>query len=139
MIWEPTPAFSLLANYAHTNTAVTADKTIPVGSELPRVPRNSGRIAGRYRIVDGAAKGLSFGAGITALDARQLTLPNTLRAPGYAVIDAQAAYDLGRFTLQATVVNLSGRRSFDTYQYFMNPLVMPVQPRSVFITLKAKL
>lgn len=139
VIWEPTPAFSLLANYAHTNTAVTADKTIPVGSELPRVPRNSGRIAGRYRIVDGAAKGLSFGAGITALDARQLTLPNTLRAPGYAVIDAQAAYDLGRFTLQATVVNLSGRRSFDTYQYFMNPLVMPVQPRSVFITLKAKL
>jgi len=139
MIWEPTPAFSLLANYAHTNTAVTADNTIPIGSELTRVPRNSGRIAARYRVLDGAAKGWSFGAGITALDARQLTLPNTLSAPGYAVIDAQAAYDFGRFTLQAAAVNLGGRRTFDTYQYFMNPLVMPVQPRSLFITLKAKL
>jgi iron complex outermembrane receptor protein len=139
LIWEPTPAFSLLANYAHTNTKVTEDNTIPVGSELTRVPRNSGRVAAHYRISNGAAKGLSFGAGVTTLGARQLTLPNTLRAPGYAVIDAQAAYEFGRFTLQASVVNLGGRRAFDTYQYFSNPLVMPTQPRSVFITLKAKI
>ena len=139
MIWEPTPAFSLLANYAHTDAAVTEDNAIPVGSRLTRVPRNSGRIAARYRVRDGVAKGLSVGAGITALGARQLTLPNTLSAPGYAVIDAQAAYEFGRFTLQASIVNLGGRRSFDTFQYFMNPLVMPVQPRSVFMTLKVGL
>lgn len=138
LIWEPTPAFSLLANYAHTNTRVAADNAIPVGNELTRVPRNSGRIAAHYRILSGAAKGLSFGAGVTALSARQLTLPNTLSVPGYAMIDAQAAYDLGRFTIQASLVNLAGRRSFDTYQYFGNPLVMPAQPRSAFITLKTK-
>ncbi|WP_202423952.1 TonB-dependent siderophore receptor [Duganella lactea] len=138
LIWEPTPALSLLANYAHTNTRVTADNAIPVGSELTRVPRNSGRLAAHYRILKGAAKGLSFGAGVTALSARQITLPNTLSVPGYAMIDAQAAYDLGRFTIQASVVNLAGRRSFDTYQYFGNPLVMPVQPRSAFLTLKTK-
>ena len=138
LIWEPTSALSLLANYAHTNTSVTADNAIPAGNELTRVPRNSGRVAAHYRIQHGAAKGLSFGAGVTALDARQLTLPNTLRVPGYALIDAQAAYDFGRLTIQASVVNLAGRRSFDTYQYFASPLVMPVQPRSVFITLKTK-
>jgi len=138
LIWEPTPALSLLANYAHTNTRVTADNAIPVGSELTRVPRNSGRVAAHYRILNGVAKGLSFGAGVTALSARQLTLPNTLSVPGYAMIDAQASYDLGRFTIQASVVNLAGRRSFDTYQYFGNPLVMPVQPRSAFVTLKTK-
>jgi len=109
-----------------------------VGSELTRVPRNSGRVAAHYRILNGAAKGLSFGAGVTALSARQLTLPNTVSVPGYAMIDAQAAYDLGRFTIQASVVNLAGRRSFDTYQYFGNPLVMPVQPRSAFVSLKTK-
>lgn len=138
LVWEPAPAFSLLANYAHTNTRVAADNAIPIGSELARVPRNSGRIAARYRVLSGAARGLSFGAGITALDARQLTLPNTLRAPGYAVIDAQAAYDFGRFTIQASVANLGGRRTFDTYQYFANPLVMPVQPRSAFVTLTSR-
>lgn len=138
LIWEPIPAFSLLANYAHTNTSVTADNTIPVGSELTRVPRNSGRIAARYRVLDGATKGLSFGAGITTLGPRQLTLPNTLSVPGYALIDAQAAYELGRFTVEASVVNLGGRRAFDTYQYFANPLVMPVQPRSAYLTLKTR-
>jgi iron complex outermembrane receptor protein len=93
LIWEPTPALSLLANYAHTNSSVTADNAIPVGSELTRVPRNSGRVAAHYRVMNGAAKGLSFGAGVTALSARQLTLPNTLSVPGYAMIDAQVAYD----------------------------------------------
>jgi iron complex outermembrane receptor protein len=136
--WEPTAAFSLLANYAHTNTRVTADSTIPIGSELPRVPRNSGRVAVRYRVLNGSAKGLAFGAGITTLSARQLTLPNTISVPGYSSIDAQGSYDFGRFTIQATVVNLGGKRTFDTYQYFSSPLVMPAQPRSAFFTVTTK-
>ena len=138
LIWEPSPAFSLLANYAHTNTTVTADSVIPVGNELARVPRNSGRIAAHYRFLHGAAKGLSIGAGVTALSARQLTLPNTLSVPGYAMVDAQVSYDMGRFTIQGSVANLTGLRAFDTYQYLGSPLVMPVQPRSVFINLKTK-
>jgi iron complex outermembrane receptor protein len=138
LVWEPTRALSLLANYAHTDAKVVADNTIPAGSELPRVPSNSGRIAARYRVLDGSAKGLSFGAGVTAVGARQLTLPNTVTVPGYAVIDAQAAYDVGRYTIEASVVNLGGRQAFDTYQYFANPLVMPTQPRSAFVTLKTK-
>lgn len=138
LTWEPTTAFSLLANYAHTNTRVTADSTIPIGSELPRVPRNSGRVAVRYRVLNGSAKGLAFGAGITALSARQLTLPNTVKVPGYSSIDAQVSYDFGQFTIQATVVNFGGKRTFDTYQYFSSALAMPVQPRSAFVTLSTK-
>lgn len=139
LVWEPTPAFSLLASYAYTDAKVTADNAIPVGDLLTRVPRSSGRVAARYRILNGPAKGLAFGAGVTALGARQLTLPNTLGVPGYALIDAQAAYDIGRFTIQVSAINLGGRRAFDTYQYFGNPLVMPVQPRSAYVTLKVRL
>jgi iron complex outermembrane receptor protein len=138
LIWEQTPAFSLLANYARTDTRVVADRAIPVGSELPRVPRNSGRIAARYRVLNDAAKGLSFGAGVTALGRRKLTLPNTSSVPGYAVIDAQAMYDLGHIAIQASMVNVGGRRAFDTYQYFSSPLVMPTAPRSAFVTLITK-
>lgn len=139
IVWEPSPAFSLLANYSYIDATVTADNLIPIGSELARVPTNSGRIAARYRLLHGPAKGLSFGAGVTALSARQLTLPNTISVPGYAVIDAQAAYDIGRFTIQVSAVNIGGSRAFDSYQYFGNPLVMPIQPRSAFVTIKASL
>ncbi|WP_168074840.1 TonB-dependent siderophore receptor [Caulobacter sp. SSI4214] len=137
-VWEPIPAFSLLANYAHTQAKVTRDNTIPVGDVLPRVPKNSGRIAARYRVLDGRAQGLSFGAGVTAFGARQTTLPNAVWVPGYAAIDAQAAYDIGRFTIQVSTVNLGGRKAYDTFQYFSFPVVMPPQPRSANVTLKAR-
>jgi len=140
LIWEPRPAFSMIANYAYTDAAVTRDtNTSLIDDRLPRVPRHSGRIAARYRVLGGAAKGLSLGAGVTAFTAREITLPNSVSVPGYAAIDAQASYDIGRFTVQVSAVNLGGARSFDTYQYFAFPVVMPTQPRSAFVTLKTRL
>ncbi len=137
LIWEPVSAFSLIANYAYTDAEVTQDTTFQVGDKLPRVPRNSGRVAARYRVLNGPATGLTFGAGVTASSARDITLPNSVRVPGHTVVDAQAAYDFGRFTTAVSVVNLTGRKAFDTYQYLSFPVVIPIQPRSVYITLKA--
>jgi iron complex outermembrane receptor protein len=140
LTWEPARAFSLLANYAHTEAAVTEDNAIPVGNVLARVPRNSGRVAIRYRVLNGAAEGLSFGAGVTGFSARQDTLPNTISTPGYAAIDAQAAYDFGRrFTIEGSVVNLADRHTFDPYEYFGFPVVIPNQPLSAYMTLKIHL
>ncbi len=138
LIWEPTPAFSLLASYAYTDAEVTEDNALPVGDVLPRIPKNSGRIAARYRMLDGAAKGLSFGAGVTTFGARQDTLPNSVWVPGYTTVDAQAAYDFDRFTVELSAVNLTDIDAFDTYQYFGFPVVMPTQPRSAFVTIKTR-
>lgn len=109
---------------------------IPVGDRLARVPRHNGRLAARYRVLNGAAKGLSFGAGISAFSGREVTLPNSVTVPGYAMVDAQAAYEFDRYTLSVSAVNLAGRKVFDTYQYFAFPVVMPVQPRSAYVNLK---
>ena len=123
----------------YTEAEVTKDTAIPIGDRLTRVPKHSGRVAARYRVLDGAARGLSFGAGVTAFTAREITLPNSVSVPGYAAVDAQAAYDIGRFTIQAAIVNLGGRRAFDAYQYLGIPVVIPVQPRSAYLTLKARI
>ncbi|QUW66240.1 TonB-dependent siderophore receptor [Pseudomonas synxantha] len=138
LTWEPTPAVSILANYAYTQAEVREDNTIPVGDGLPRVPKHSGRLAARYRILDGAAKGLSFGAGVTAFSARELTLPNTVAVPGYALLDAQVSYDFDRYSVSLSGVNLTGREVFETYQYLGSPLVLPTQPRSAYVTLSAR-
>lgn len=135
VVWEPTPAFSLLANYAYTDTR---DEGVAPGDSLARVPKSSGRIAARYRLLQGPAKGLSFGMGITAFTSRELTLPNTIAVPGYAAIDAQAAYDIGRFTLGLSLINLTGRRAWDPYSYLGYPVVAPNQPRYVYVTLKVR-
>ena len=131
--------FSLLANYAYTQATVTQDNSIPVGDFLQRVPRNSGRVAGRYRMQHGVAKRLAFGMGVAAFTKRQITLPNTVAVPGYGAVDAQASYDFGRYTLQGSAVNLTARKTFDPYQYFGFPVVMPNQPISAFVTLKIRL
>lgn len=135
-VWEPTPAFSLLANYAFTQTR---DDGVAPGDTLARVPTRSGRVAARYRILRGSANGLSFGVGMTAFSARELTLPNTLTVPGYGVIDAQASYDLGRFTLGVSVSNLAGRRTWDPYSYMGYPVVAPSEKHSGYVTLKVRL
>jgi len=139
LTWEPLRAFSLLANYAYTQATVTKDNSIPVGDFLQRVPRNMGRVAGHYRIYDGPAKGLAFGAGVTAFTKREITLPNTVTVPGYAAVDAQASYDFGRYTVEGSAVNLTARKTFDAYEYFGFPVVMPNQPLSAYVTLKIHL
>ena len=136
LVWEPNPAFSLLANYAYTDTR---DDGVAPGDRLARVPESSGRLAARYRVLHGPAKGLSFGASVSAFTARALTLPNTIAVPGYAVVDAQAAYDIGRFTLGASVVNLGNRSAWDPYSYMGYPVVAPNQPRSAYVTLKVRI
>ncbi len=136
LIWEPVPALSLLANYAYTDTR---DNGVAPGDRIARVPESSGRLAARYRLLDGPAKGLSFGAGISAFTSRELTLPNSIAVPGYAVIDAQASYDLDRFTLGVAISNLTGRKAWDPHSYMGYPVVSPSQPRSAFVTLRAKI
>jgi len=139
LTWEPTPAISVLVNYAYTNAKVTEDTTIPVGDRLIKVPHNSGRLALRYRFLTGPAAGLGIGAGMTMNGQREITLPNTVATPGYAVFDAQASYDFAkRYTLTLAAVNLSNRRAYDPYQY-LSSVVIPIQPRSVYLTLKVRM
>lgn len=139
LVWEPTPAWSVLAVYAYTDAVVTEDNSIPVGQPLARVPANAGRVAVRYRVLDGKMAGFGIGAGLTAASSSQLTLPNTETVGGYATVDAQASYAYKQFTVGLNVQNLFNTGYFLPYQYFALPLVIAGQPRSAFITLGVRL
>ena len=67
-------------------------------------------------------------------------MPNTVSTPGYAALDAQASYDFGRrYTIEGSAVNLADRHTYDPYEYFGFPVVMPNQPLSAYVTLKIHL
>jgi iron complex outermembrane receptor protein len=134
-IYEPSPAFSLLATYGYSDARVTADTVIPVGSRLPRVPDHRGRIAARYRFLDGAMEGLELGAGITAASDSVIALPNGAEVDGYVIADAQASYEIGGIRIGLRVDNLFGADYFVPYQYFAQDVVRPGNPRSAFVTL----
>jgi iron complex outermembrane receptor protein len=134
LIWEPTSAFSVLAAYAFTDAKVTEDNAIPLGDRLPRVPEHSGRLAVRYRVLDGALEGFGIGAGVTAATAAEITLPNSFKGDGWAVVDLQASYESGPWRLAISVENLANRRYFIPYQYLGQAAVRPGDSRSAFIT-----
>ena len=136
LIYEPTPQLSLLFNYAYTDAEVTADNALPVGDTLRAVPEHAGRVAARYRLAGGALDGLEVGAGLTLNSKRELTLPNSVAIDGLALVDAQLAYDFGRFSVALSAVNLFGEDAFEPYQYLGGAYVTPTQPRSAFVTLR---
>jgi iron complex outermembrane receptor protein len=138
LIWEPSPAVSVLASYAWTDATVREDSnTSLIGDRLPRVPEHSGRVAIRYRVLSGALKGLGLGVGVTAASAAEITLPNSDRGDSFGVFDAQASYDFGRFRVGVTAANLFDHRYFLPYQYLGQAVLRPGQPRSAFVTLGA--
>lgn len=135
LIWEPSRNWSVLASYAYTDAKVTRDTVIPSGDRLPRVPEHSGRLAVRYRIVDGKLAGFGIGAGVSAASAAEITLPNSSRGDGYAVFDTQASYETGPVRIGVSVVNLFDRHYFLPYQYLAQDVVRPGTPRAGFVTL----
>ncbi len=133
--YEPGPALSVLAAFAYTDAKVTDDNTLPVGDRLTRTPKTSLRLAARYRF-QSALRGLEIGGGLTAVSKRELTLPNTAEVKGSVLIDAQASYDFGWATVGLSIVNLTNDDAYAPYQYLARALVVPVQPRSAFVTVR---
>jgi iron complex outermembrane receptor protein len=113
----------------------TRDNAFPIGDGLPRVPGHSGRIAIRYRFLDGGMRGLGVGASVSAASGAELTLPNSYRSDSYVIFDAQASYETGPYRIALSVQNLADDRYFLPYQYLGQAVVRPGAPRSAYLTI----
>ena len=95
--------WSLTASYAYDdarvrkggaqNDFVYGDTINIAGNVLQNVPRHSGSIWLKYD-APGDLKGLTLGGGVVAVGLRQGDNQNDFQLPGYARIDAMAAYRL---------------------------------------------
>ena len=135
LIYEPTSQLSLLFNYAYTDAEVTKDNKIPVGDTLRAIPKQKGRLAAHYRF-QGTLAPLEIGGGVTQTSSRELTLPNTTSVVANTLFDLQASWDFKVATANLSVVNLTDDDSYEPYQYFGGQYVIPVQPRTVTLSLK---
>ena len=139
LVYEPTPALSLLASYAYADAEVTEDNRLAYrGDRLSRVPEHSGRLAARYRFQSETLSGLEVGGGVTYAGERELTLPNSTTVEGFVLFDAQASYDFGPAALSLSIVNLTDELEYEPYQYLARAVVIPTQPRSAYLTLRTE-
>ncbi len=110
-----TENLTILASYAYLATEITENYDGRTGNELPTAPKNAGSLWAKYEVPGG----YSFGAGVFAASSQQIDEANSAQLPGYARVDAFAAYRLpvggGRAaTLQVNVNNVFDR---DYYAY----------------------
>ncbi|WP_428354958.1 TonB-dependent siderophore receptor [Methyloprofundus sp.] len=139
-LWEPLESLSILGNYAYTHATLTEhpDPELGVGDRLPRVPEHSGRVAVRYRFLEGIFEGLGIGMGITAMSNREISLPNTYTVDGFYRMDMQASYPLTKhLDLTINIQNLTNTQYYEPFLFLQDEVVSPGPPISAFATLTA--
>ncbi|MEM1112117.1 MAG: TonB-dependent receptor [Pseudomonadota bacterium] len=144
LVWEPTPAFSVLASAAfidaeNRSDIVSFDSVFAAGNQLSRILEKSGRVAARYRVLDGILSGLGLGIGMTYADEAPLTDGNVFYSDPYTVFDLQADYTAGPWIFRFNVVNLTDKEYLKPYQYLLQEVGRPGQERSAFFSIGLQL
>ena len=144
LVWEPNDNLSLLANASYVQSEnqtdiVAFDTIFAEGNQLARIPETSGRLAARYRFLDGALRGLGLGLGMTYADEAPLTDANLFYSDDYVVFDVQADYTIGPWVLRVNVVNLLDEDYVMPYQYLQQEVIRPGMERAAFFTLGVSL
>jgi iron complex outermembrane receptor protein len=135
-----TDRLHLISTYAYTDTRLTRDNGGNQGHRMPNVPEHSGSLWLKFEPIP---QTFEFGAGTYIAGERQGDVANSFQLPGYARIDAFAAYHarLGRSRLTARVnVNnildktyyLGGEPSFS----FPRVNIIPADPLTVLASLR---
>jgi iron complex outermembrane receptor protein len=135
--------WSVNATYAHTNARIVQDLTGQQGNRLQNAPFHDGSVWLKYD-ADGDFRGLSLGAGVQAVGARQGDNNSSFRLPSYALVNAMAMY---RFqpAMFPMVKNLSFQLNVrnlldETYYTGANSRtqIMPGAPRTFIFSMRAE-
>lgn len=107
-----TDRVNVSASYSFTDTKITKSNDGTEGNRLPNVPRNMGNLWVTYDLMEN----FKFGAGVIAMGQRQGDNENSFQLPGYARVDAMAAYRVklmgSMFTAQLNINNLLNKDYF---------------------------
>lgn len=144
VVWQPAPAWKLLASYAYTDAEYTKtvpatlfSPAIPAGNKLRSVPEHAGRVWINYAFQDAALSGLSIGTGVYLASERFVNDTNRFKTESFYSVDAKIAYETSRYEAALTVKNLTDQRYFEPYNYFA-ARVAPSDGITVYGTLAYK-
>jgi len=125
------PGWRVIGSYAYVDAAVVRDNTIPVGSRIANIPRNSFAVQSVYEFQGGDLRGLGLGAGVTYVDQRVAgTAVSTFRLPEYTLFNLISYYQI----TPEVRIYLNVDNVFDTTYYdraWQNRYATPGLPRTI--------
>jgi iron complex outermembrane recepter protein len=135
--------WSVNATYSHTNARIVQDLTGQQGNRLQNAPFHDGSVWVKYD-ASGDLRGLSLGAGVQAVGARQGDNSSTFRLPGYATVNAMAMYRWQPTSLPMVKnlsLQLNVRNLLDEVYYTganSRTQIMPGAPRTFLFSMRAE-
>ena len=125
-----TPEWRVIGGYAYVDAEVTKDTSLPNGTRLANIPRNSFSLLNTYEFQDGGLKGLGLGMGVKYVDDRAgQTATQTYTMEQYTVVDLLSFYQVNEHVrLNLDLKNLFNKE-YDEGAF--NSYVYPGAPRTV--------
>ena len=125
-----TPEWRVIGGYAYVDAEVTKDTTLPTGTRLANIPRNSFSLLNTYEFQDGLAKGFGMGMGVKYVDDRQgQTAASTYTMEQYTVVDLLSFYQLNEHVRLNLDVRNVFNKGYDESAF--NRYAYPGEPRTV--------
>ena len=125
-----TPEWRVIGGYSYVDAQVTKDTSLPTGTRLANIPRNSFSLLNTYEFQDGVAKGLGLGVGVKYVDDRQgQTAATTYTMEQYTVVDLLSFYQVNEHVRLNLDVKNVFNKGYDEGAF--NSYVYPGAPRTV--------
>jgi catecholate siderophore receptor len=101
-----TPRWQLLASLGYLDTRQISQNPANNGKRLTLTPKLSGSLWTTYDF----PRGVTFGGGIRYMDEVFVNAANTIRVPGYSLVDAMVEYDLNtHLSLRLNINNITDK------------------------------
>lgn len=131
-------AVRVIGAYAYIDAEVTRDNSIPEGSDLLGIARNSASLMSVYQFQSGALQGSELGAAITYVGDRSGQTGSDFELPAYTTVDLLARWQASKdLSLGLNLNNLFDRKYYE--RSFNNVWVMPGDPRNLSVSLTLNL
>lgn len=136
---QVTEAVRVIGAFAYIDAEVTkGDATIPSGSRILGVAKNSGSLLGVYEFQNGLLKGSDLGAAFTYVGDRSGEAGTDFELPAYHTVDLLAHYKASEnVTVGLNLNNLFDEKYFE--RSYSNYWVNPGEPRNFTVSLSLSL
>ncbi|OZI49069.1 TonB-dependent siderophore receptor [Bordetella genomosp. 5] len=118
-----TPQWRVIGGYSFVDARVTRDNTLPKGTRLANIPRNTLSLLNMYEFHEGPARGLGLGVGVRYVDERKgQTAATSYDMGSYVAVDLFSFYQVNKnLRVNLDITNLFDRNydegAFNTYVY----------------------
>lgn len=131
-------AVRIIGAYAYIDAEVTKDNSLPEGSDLLGIARNSASLLSVYEFQHGELRGSDIGAVLNYVGERSGQTGSDFKLPAYSTVDLLAHYQASRdLSLGLNLNNLFDRTYYE--RAYNSVWVLPGEPRNLSFSLTLNL